>query len=96
LLSSSRLFEQSELFFHRQLVPGFSGDNPDTVDCRLKLNFAAGPNVMGIGNRFGQGYLKFTCYSAHVPYSSKDNFLVKGRNSTTKVQWLSLMPTVIH
>jgi len=77
LLPFPPLTKQSKLFFQGQLIPGFPGDDPDTVDCRLKLNFGTWSNIVRIGDRFGQGHLEFTGYSAHVPYSSKDTFLVK-------------------
>jgi hypothetical protein len=64
-LLSSGFFKQSEFLLQGQLVAGFSSEDPDTIDGRLKLNFATGPNVVGIGNRLGQGYLEFTGYFAH-------------------------------
>ena len=76
LLPDARFLEQSQLFFQRQLAPGFPNDDPDTVDPGLKLNFAAGPNIVSIGNGFGKRHLELAGYSAHNPYFRKDHFLV--------------------
>jgi hypothetical protein len=77
LLSFSRLLEQSQLFLQWQLDPGFPDKNPDTIDSGLKLNFATGPNIVQIGNRFWERHLKLTGHPTHDPYFRKESFLVK-------------------
>jgi hypothetical protein len=81
LLSFSRLLEQSQLFFQWQLDPGFAYNNPDTIDSGLKLNFATGPNIVQIGNRFWERHLKLAGHPTHDPYSRKESFLVKIESS---------------
>src|SRR5262249_61949031 len=81
LLSFSRLLEQSQLFFQWQLDPGFPYNNPDTIDSRLKLNFATGPNIVQIGNRFWERHLKLAGHPTHDPYCRKESFLVKIESS---------------
>jgi hypothetical protein len=79
LLSFLRLLEQSQLFFQWQLDPGFPYNNPDTIDPGLKLNFATGPNIVRIGNRFWERHLKLAGHPAHDPYSRKESFLVRSK-----------------
>jgi hypothetical protein len=82
LLSFSRLLEQSQLFFQWQLDPGFPDNNPDTIDSRLKLNFATGPDIVQIGDRFWERHLKLAGHPTHDPYSRKESFLVKIESSS--------------
>jgi hypothetical protein len=77
LLSFPRLLEQSQPFFQWQLDPGFPYHNPDTIDSGLKLNFATGPNIVQIGNRFWERHLQLAGHPTHNPYFRKESFLVK-------------------
>jgi hypothetical protein len=90
LLSFSRLLEQSQLFFQWQLDPGFPYNNPDTIDSGLKLNFATGPNIVQIGNRFWERHLKLAGHPTHDPYFRKESFLVKIASSSFRLRRMTL------